>query len=85
MKINGVKVDGYNKFYDIAIEFHGRYWHTKSLEAYEKTIKRDGMLRRHTNLIKVWDNKWKKNPDAVIRRVIKRIDKIKEKANARGH
>ena len=77
VKINGTRVDGYNRHYNIIIEFHGKYWHTLGKKTKQKSSNRTRMLRRYANVIVIWDYKWKKNPDAVMRRVLTRIATIK--------
>ena len=82
-KIGKYRVDGYNKRYNISIEFHGTYWHgfhDKKSEKYIHTKERESYLRDRTNLIVIWEHEWKNSPYSTIHRVVNEINEIKEAA-----
>lgn len=86
-------LDGYNKYYNIGIEFNGDYFHgnpevyqhnkdftgTSFKHSYDATMRKQGVLKRKCNLIVVWERDWKKNKDFLIAQIVKHIYKIKTK------
>ena len=78
----GYKVDGYNRRYNIVIEFHGDYYHSvkdKTAQRYLDTIRKDAELAEHVNLITVWEWQWKKDPIRVLRNAMLKIDRVRHR------
>ena len=76
----GYYVDGYNRYLNLVIEFHGDYWHgwnDKRSKAYKRTVRRDLDIAGVTNLIVVWEHEWKENPEETLSRVLATIDALR--------
>ena len=83
-KIGFYRVDAFNSYLNLVIEFHGTYWHgwnDKRSKAYRRTIKRDRELAEQVNLVVVWQHDWTKNTDAVIERIKRTCSLLKGNSN----
>jgi hypothetical protein len=73
-------LDAYNKRLNLAIEFHGDYYHgvsDKRSTAYRDTLRRNEQLRRVVNLIVVWEYEYKSDKRATIARCVRRVERLK--------
>lgn len=79
----GYRLDGYNKTFNIAVEFHGDYFHggrkgKGNMQKYLKTVWREKELRdAGYHLLVVWYSQYVANPDDCLRRVARKIEDIK--------
>lgn len=77
------KLDAYNAKLNLGLEFHGVYYHGRSLnnpraiKRYVATIQRDAILRKYVNLFVVWEDEWHNSPERVLHRLKKLVDNLR--------
>lgn len=89
--LEGWKFDGYNKRFNIVLEYHGDYFHgmkngvVSDINRYQSTLRRDEAIRKAGyNLIVVWSWDYSADPAKCISRVIRKIDAIRDQTRRRS-
>lgn len=79
-----MKFDGYNRRFNIVLEYHGDYFHGVKYgriidrQKYNATLRRDQLIRDYGfNLITIWCWQYTANPQDCLDRVVAQIESFK--------